>query len=115
MSYSPKQGPINLTESASRMPWSQVEQVLRVRAPADGLALEIRGLSQGEKGLPNAGLSDTVYVIVSGYGLLRCGETPMDCTEGDVLFVPSGCAHEFERLDGEIRIWRISLLPASRE
>jgi hypothetical protein len=33
----------------------------------------------------------------------------MECTAGDVLFVPRGHEHRFERLDGEIRIWRISL------
>jgi mannose-6-phosphate isomerase-like protein (cupin superfamily) len=49
---------------------------------------------------------------VSGYGLLRCGDMSLECTEGDVPFVPAGRPHWFERLDGEIRMWRISLAPA---
>jgi hypothetical protein len=32
---------------------------------------------------------------------------------GDVLFVPRGFEHQFERLDGEISVWRISLMPAT--
>ena len=43
--------------------------------------------------------------IISGYGVLRCRDTAMECTAGDVLFVPRGHEHWFERLDGEIRIW----------
>ncbi|MGI4959519.1 MAG: hypothetical protein ACRYGI_18215 [Janthinobacterium lividum] len=35
----------------------------------------------------------------------------MDCTKDDVLFVPRGHPHYFERLDGNIRLWRISLVP----
>jgi mannose-6-phosphate isomerase-like protein (cupin superfamily) len=58
----------------------------------------------------NPGASETVYVIVSGYGVLHCNELAMDCTKDDVLYVPSGHPHHFERLDGEIRIWRISLV-----
>lgn len=106
------QGPVNLTEAAGHMPWSEVDQALRIRARSDGRVLEIRGLGHAADGHPNAGLHDTVYVIVSGYGVLRCRETAMECTGNDVIFVPSGAPHHFERLDGEIRIWQISLIPA---
>jgi mannose-6-phosphate isomerase-like protein (cupin superfamily) len=108
-----QQGPINLTDAASRMPWSDVEQVLRVRAQEGGVALEIRGLSHAEDGHLDARLSDTVHVVVSGYGLLRCGELTLECTEGNVLFVPGGRPHAFAPLDGEIRMWRISLKSAT--
>ena len=62
-------------------------------------------------GHANDGLADTVYVIVSGFGVLHWGDTALECTAGDVLFVPGGQVHRFERLDGEIRIWRISAVP----
>jgi hypothetical protein len=32
---------------------------------------------------------------------------------GVVLLVPRGFEHQFERLNGEIRVWRISLKPAT--
>jgi mannose-6-phosphate isomerase-like protein (cupin superfamily) len=91
------------------MPWSEVGRALRISAHRAGAVLEILGLNQDGQGHPNDGRSDTVYVIVSGYGLLRHGEQALECTGGDVLFLPRGHPHHFERLDGEIRIWRISL------
>jgi mannose-6-phosphate isomerase-like protein (cupin superfamily) len=39
---------------------------------------------------------------------LRCEDAEIECTAGDVVFVPKGCPHRFDRLDGAIRIWRIS-------
>jgi mannose-6-phosphate isomerase-like protein (cupin superfamily) len=39
-----------------------------------------------------------IYVIVSGNGVLRCGETALECTMGDLLFVPRGHPHGFEWL-----------------
>ena len=103
--------PVNLTEAAGRMPWSEVDRTLRVRAHASGATLEIRGLDPVNDGNASDGRSDTIYVIVSGYGVLRYDDKAMECTEGDVLFVPSGYPHQFEQRDGGIKMWRISLAP----
>jgi mannose-6-phosphate isomerase-like protein (cupin superfamily) len=108
-----QQRPINLTATAESMPWSQAQETVHVLARSNSLVLEIRGLDDAKAGHPSAVLSDNVYVIISGYGVLRCGDTVTDCTAGDVLFVPRGRAHHFERLNGEIRIWRISLSPTT--
>jgi mannose-6-phosphate isomerase-like protein (cupin superfamily) len=108
-----QQNPINLTAAAEPMPWAEAQEVVRVLARSKGLTLEIRGLDDAKVGHPGTGLSDNVYVIISGYGVLRCRNTAMECTAGDVLFVPKGHEHRFERLDGEIRIWRISLSPTA--
>jgi mannose-6-phosphate isomerase-like protein (cupin superfamily) len=101
--------PINLTEAADRMPWSEVEQALRICAPLEGAVLQIQALGHADHGHRNDGHADIVYIVVSGYGVLRCGEAAFECTVGDVLFMPSGSPHHFERLDGEIRLWRIAL------
>jgi mannose-6-phosphate isomerase-like protein (cupin superfamily) len=105
--------PLNPAEAAGRMPWSEVNKALGIRARIDGATLEIQGLEHDEGGHPNTGQADTVYVIVSGYGTLRYGDMSLECTEGDVLFTPRGCSHHFERMDGEMRIWRISLILAA--
>jgi mannose-6-phosphate isomerase-like protein (cupin superfamily) len=107
--------PINLTEAAGRMPWSEVEQALRVHARYDGAALEIRGLEYAADGHPDEGLHDTVYFVVASYGVLRCGETAIEFTAGDVIFVPKDCPHHFEQLDGKIRIWRLLLASAKAQ
>jgi mannose-6-phosphate isomerase-like protein (cupin superfamily) len=103
--------PINLTEAADRVPWPDVEQALRLSVHCAGAVLEIRGLDHAEHGQRNDGHAHTVYVIVSGYGMLRRGEKVLECTVDDVLFIPSGCPHHCERLDGPIQIWCISLAP----
>ena len=102
---------INLTAAAERLPWSEVGQALCVHGASKRSPLEICGLDRVADGRANDGLTDTVYVIASGYGVLHWGDTALECTAGDVLFVPSGQVHHFERLDGEIRIWRISAVP----
>ena len=111
MSSPEQQVPINLTAAAERLPWPEVGRALCVRGAPGGSALEICGLDRAGDGHANDGLADTVYVIASGYGVLRWGDVVLECTAGDVLFVPGGRAHCFERLDGEIRIWRISVVP----
>ena len=111
MSSPEQRVPINLTAAAEAMPRSEPGQALRVRGESRGCAVEVCVLDRAEDKAPNDGLADTVYVIASGYGVLRWGDTALECTAGDVLFVPGGRAHRFERLDGEIKIWRISAVP----
>ena len=103
--------PLNLTAAAEGMPWSEVRRALRIRGSSGGGPLEVCVLDRPGDGHASDGLADTVYVIASGYGVLRWGDVVLECTAGDVLFVPAGRAHRFERLDGEIRIWRISPVP----
>jgi mannose-6-phosphate isomerase-like protein (cupin superfamily) len=105
--------PINLTEAADRMPWPEVERALQICARIESVVLQIQALGHAENGHHSDGRADTVYIIVSGYGLLRCDAAAFECTAGDVLFMPSGAPHHFERLDGEIRLWRITLAGAS--
>jgi mannose-6-phosphate isomerase-like protein (cupin superfamily) len=102
-------GPINLTEAAERTFWSEARWVGRALAGADGLALEIRALDDAEEGCRSPSGCDDVYVVVSGYGVLRCGEEAVEFTASDVLVAPAGTEHRLERLDGAFRLWRISL------
>jgi mannose-6-phosphate isomerase-like protein (cupin superfamily) len=107
--------PVNLTEAASSMSWSDACATMRISRTAQSVGLVIQPLDVGEKGPPNDGLSDTIYFIISGYGTLHCDNKKMDCTAGDVLFIPQGTPHRFERMDGEIRIWRIELLQVAAD
>jgi hypothetical protein len=100
--------PINLTAAVEPMSWEQARNVIGITGPSETIALDVRGLTCTENGRLNEGLCETVYVVISGFGVLRSKDVDMECTAGDVLFVPRGCPHRFERLDGDIRIWRIS-------
>ena len=103
-----KQQPINLTEAAGRMPWPEVQQALRVCASLGGCTLAVEGRDRADI-QQHDGLLDTVYIIVSGFGVLHAGAARIECTDGDVVFVPRGHPHRFERLDNELRLWRITL------
>jgi hypothetical protein len=111
MPYAPQDSPLNLTAVADRMPWPEVDHAFRICAQVAGALLEICGLGHVEGDSSGEGLSDVLYVIASGYGVLRSGDVVTEFTAGDLLFVPRGCAHQIERLDGEIRLWRITLAP----
>ena len=100
--------PVNLTANVEPMAWEQARKVIGITGPSEAIALDVRGLTCAENGRLNEGLRETVYVVISGFGVLRSDDTDIECTAGDVLFVPQGCAHRFERLDGDIRIWSIS-------
>ena len=111
MMSSSHQVPINLTAVSERISWPEVMRDIDTSAHRCGSILDIRGLDD-TGGVPSGeGLCDTVYVVVSGYGVLRYGNSSIDWTVGDVLFVPKGYTHYFERFEGEIRIWRISPAP----
>ena len=100
--------PVNLTAASEPMPWEQACKVIGVTGPSEAIALDIHGVSHAENGRFNEGAREMVYVVISGFGVLRSEDVDMECTAGDVLFVPRGCPHRFERLDGDIRIWSIS-------
>jgi mannose-6-phosphate isomerase-like protein (cupin superfamily) len=100
--------PVNLTAAAEPMPWPEACEAIGASGFSEAAALEVRGLTHAEDGQPNDGSRETVYVVVGGFGALSYDDGDMECTAGDVLFVPRGCPHRFERLDGEIKIWRIS-------
>jgi mannose-6-phosphate isomerase-like protein (cupin superfamily) len=100
--------PVNLTADSEPMSWEEACKIINVTGPSEAISLDVHGVSHVAIGCLNDGLCETVYVVISGFGVLRSGDVALECTAGDVLFVPRGCPHCFERLDGDIRIWSIS-------
>jgi mannose-6-phosphate isomerase-like protein (cupin superfamily) len=90
------------------MPWKQTCKIIGVTGPSDAIALDVNGVDHAENGRLNDGSHETVYVVISGFGVLCSEDVELECTAGDVLFVPRGFPHRFDRLDGDIRIWSIS-------
>jgi mannose-6-phosphate isomerase-like protein (cupin superfamily) len=105
---SPPTKPLNLTAATEPMSWSDAAEFIGVSGSSLGVALEFRSQTREEDGRVNDGSQETVYVVIAGFGVLRCGGVDMECTGGDVLFVPKGCPHSFQRLDGDMKLWRIS-------
>ena len=63
----------------------------------DGLEPEAEGVE-----------ADILYVIISGYGVLRCRDgARVEFTAGDVMMVPAGAWHRFEEVSPKFSTWRI--------
>jgi mannose-6-phosphate isomerase-like protein (cupin superfamily) len=50
---------------------------------------------------------DELYVIVRGHGQLNRNGEMIDCKAGDVLFVPAGMDHRFEKFSDDFASWVI--------
>jgi mannose-6-phosphate isomerase-like protein (cupin superfamily) len=100
--------PVNLTAAAEPISWEQATRAIRIGGASEAAALDVQALSQSENGCRHDGCREVVYVVVAGFGVLRCEDSELEFTGGDVLFVPKGCPHHFDQLDRTVRIWRIS-------
>ena len=48
---------------------------------------------------------DELYVVISGHGWFRNGESRREFGPHDVLFVPAGVAHRFEHFSDDFATW----------
>ncbi|MBX9784935.1 MAG: cupin domain-containing protein [Chitinophagaceae bacterium] len=60
-------------------------------------------------------LQDEIYVIASGSSAFFCNGNYMDCTKGDLLFVPAGMEHHFEHFTDDFATWVIFYGPRGGE
>ena len=58
---------------------------------------------------------DEVYVVVHGRGLFRRGDALAPFGPGDLLFVPAGETHRFERFSEDFAAWVIFYGPEGGE
>jgi mannose-6-phosphate isomerase-like protein (cupin superfamily) len=58
---------------------------------------------------------DELYVIISGTGMFRNGESRHAFGPGDVLFVPARVAHRFEEFSDDFATWVIFWGPKGGE
>jgi len=58
---------------------------------------------------------DEVYVVVHGRGLFRRGDAVAPFGPGDLLFVPAGQTHRFERFSDDFAAWVIFYGPEGGE
>lgn len=100
--------PVNLTEAAERAGWFAAKRSTQALSPQDSPLFRIDAVNVTEDGHGGDGLRDEICIIVCGYGALYYRDEVLQCTEGDLLFIPAGAPHRFEHLDGDFRIWRLS-------
>jgi len=58
---------------------------------------------------------DEVYVVVSGSGEFVNGQTRERFGPGDLLFVPAGVVHRFEKFTDDLRVWVVFYGPEGGE
>lgn len=58
---------------------------------------------------------DELYVVVTGSGWFRRGETRAPFAPGDAIFVPAGEAHRFEDFTDDLGVWVIFYGPEGGE
>ncbi len=100
--------PVNLTanlELAGRGGERASTEVLR----HEDLAFSIHGLD-GILAIAPQAEATVLYIIISGFGVLRCANgARLEFTEGDLIMVPSGATHRFEEVSPKFKTWRIVL------
>ena len=100
--------PVNLTaavELAGLMDGRGIAQVL----VGAHLTFDIHG-PDGLETISQVSDADPLYVIISGYGVLRCADgSRIEFTAGDLMLVPAGAEHRFEEIGPKFRTWRIVL------
>lgn len=58
-------------------------------------------------------VSEEIYYVISGFGLVRVGETEEEIGEGDAIYIPVGAVHALENLSQtrEMKVLAISSPP----
>ena len=98
--------PVNLTAAVELAGLMDGRGIAQVLAGAH-LSFNIHG-PDGLEPIPERSDADTLYVIISGYGVLRCADGSwIEFTAGDVMLVPAGAEHRFEEIAPKFRTWRI--------
>ena len=98
--------PVNLTAAVELSGLTAEHGIAQVLTGAH-LSFDIHGPG-GLEPIPEKSDADTLYVIISGYGVLRCADgSRVEFTAGDVMLVPAGAEHRFEEIAPKFRTWRI--------
>ena len=58
---------------------------------------------------------DEVYIVITGSGHFRNGNSRHPFGPGDLLFVPAGVVHRFEDFTDDLAVWVIFYGPEGRE
>lgn len=103
---------ITLEEALARIPGADGERFAKMLEHGS-LSVEIYAPRGHDPQTPHE--QDEVYVVMSGTGEFVNGGERCAFSEGDVLFVPAGVEHRFERFSDDLVVWVIFYGPPGGE
>lgn len=114
MTTSPFRYRITVAEALAKMP-EQTEQQLRfvTLLQRGSLRVELYAPRGEDRQTPHQ--QDELYVVVARSGTFVNGTERHAFAAGDVLFVPAGMPHRFERFTDDFQTWVIFYGPAGGE
>jgi mannose-6-phosphate isomerase-like protein (cupin superfamily) len=101
---------VTLSEALGRLPGASGERYATVFEYGT-LAIEIYAPRGTDTQTPHT--RDEVYVVIAGTGWFVKGSERHRFEPGDVLFVPAGVPHRFQRFTDDLVVWAI-LCPPQR-
>ena len=101
----------SLSEALAQLPGSAGERYATVIEHGT-LAVEIYAPRGTDPQTPHT--RDEVYVVMSGTGWFVNGPDRRRFGPGDVLFVPAGVPHRFQKFTDDLAVWAILCSPQGR-
>jgi len=105
---------ITVADAAARLPEQSAEQLRFVTLLARGsMSLELYAPQGEDAQTPHS--QDELYIVIAGHGEFVSGGERQPFQPGDVLFVPAGVEHRFERFSADFQTWVIFYGPEGGE
>jgi len=102
----------SLHEALAQLPGGHGERYRQVLAHGS-MRVEVYAPRGTDAQQPHA--QDELYLVVSGHGVFRNGETRHGFGPGDCLFVPAGREHRFESFSDDFVTWVVFWGPEGGE
>lgn len=96
---------LKLDEAEQALALAQLPSPFAVLLERGNLSVELFAPRGRDTQTPNA--QDELYIISSGTATFRREESYTEVKVGDLLFVPAGVDHRFERFSDDFRTWVI--------
>ena len=103
---------ITMEDALARIPGPDGERFARMLEHGS-LSVEIYAPRSHDPQTPHE--QDEVYVVMSGTGEFVNGGERRPFSRGDVLFVPAGVEHRFEKFSNDLVVWVIFYGPQGGE
>lgn len=104
--------PVSVAEALARLPGPGGERFVKVLEHGS-LVVEVYAPRGSDPQQPHA--RDEVYVVLAGSGRFVNGDARHPFGPGDLLFVPAGVEHRFEKFTDDLVVWVIFYGPEGGE